>query len=205
MAEIPQQHPEIYSDFKAGHFTVEKAKRAFSAISLEQAHEQNNARGDGGAVALTDNPSALRRWMVVGPEVARVIVEFEETNMNPNASEETRHHEEVPRAQKAFAKDVQSLVAVTEEQGNAFEEDSPDLLVLDSKKIADPAMIETVRTAKQTGQEQFQAYSNDCLIDRTKTTMRNKIPFFGTDRRPKGKEASAKNYMALFTCLYIGC
>uniref|UniRef100_A0A8C4QRU2 Uncharacterized protein n=1 Tax=Eptatretus burgeri TaxID=7764 RepID=A0A8C4QRU2_EPTBU len=161
----------IYNEFKASHFKVQKTKRAFSAIPLDQAHEQNNARvkGDRGAVGLTDNPSALRLWMVAGPEVARVIMEFEEANMHPNANEETRHHEETPCAQEAFAEDVQSLVAVIEELGNPFEEDSPDLLVRDTKKIADLAVIETVRTAKQIGQEQFQAYSTDCLIDRTKT------------------------------------
>ena len=31
----------------------------------------------GGAVGLTENPAALRRWMVTGPEMARVIEEFE--------------------------------------------------------------------------------------------------------------------------------
>ena len=52
---------------------------AFSAMAIDQAHEQNNAfvKGDGGAVGLTENPSALQRWMVAGPEVARVIKEFE--------------------------------------------------------------------------------------------------------------------------------
>ena len=34
-------------------------------------------KGDGDAVGLTDNPNALRRWMFAGPEVARVIGEFE--------------------------------------------------------------------------------------------------------------------------------
>ena len=54
---------------------------AFSAIAIDQAHEQNNAhvKGDGGAVGLTENPSALRRWMVSGPEMARVIGEFEDS------------------------------------------------------------------------------------------------------------------------------
>ena len=173
MAELPQQHPEIYNEFKAGHFTVQKSKRAFSAIPLDQEHEQNNARveGDRGAVGLTDNPSALRRWMVTGPDVARVIMEFEEANMYPNVNEETCHHEETPSAQKGFAKDVQSFVAVTEKLGNPFKKDSPDLLVLDTRDIADPAVTETFRTVKQIGQEQFEAYSNHCLIDRTKTNL----------------------------------
>ena len=50
----------------------------FSAIPIDQAHEQNNGyiKGDGGAVGLTDNPNALQRWMIAGPEVARIIEEF---------------------------------------------------------------------------------------------------------------------------------
>ena len=134
MAELSQQHHEIYNEFKTGHFTVQKTKRAFSAIHLDQAHVQNNAlvKGDGSAVGLTDSPSALRRCMVAGSEVARVIMELEEANMYLNANEKTGHHEETPSAEKVFAKDVQSLVAVTEELGNAFEEDSQDLLVLNT-------------------------------------------------------------------------
>ena len=33
-------------------------------------------KGDGGAVSLTDNPSALWRWIIAGTEVARMIEEF---------------------------------------------------------------------------------------------------------------------------------
>ena len=59
MAELSQQHPEIYDEFKAGHFTVQKTKSPFSPILLGQVDEQNNARvkADGDAVGLTDNPS----------------------------------------------------------------------------------------------------------------------------------------------------
>ena len=60
-------------------------------------------------------------------------------------------------------------MTVTEELGNPFEVECLDLLVLDTKEIADPAVIESVRTAEQAGQQQFQAYSKDWLIDRTKT------------------------------------
>lgn len=51
----------------------------FSAITIDQAHEQNNAmvKGDKGAVGLTKNPATLRPWMISGPDVARLIAEFE--------------------------------------------------------------------------------------------------------------------------------
>lgn len=55
-----------------------KTAHRFSAIAIDQGHEQNNgaAKDEGGAVGLTENPAALRRWMVSGPEMARVIGEL---------------------------------------------------------------------------------------------------------------------------------
>ena len=59
-----------------------KTEKVFSSIALEHAHEQVNAqvKGKGRAVRLTQNPAALRRWMIAGPEVARIIQKFEETS-----------------------------------------------------------------------------------------------------------------------------
>lgn len=75
MAELPEKHPDVAREFRAGQFAVQKTKKVFSSIPIDQAHEQNNAciKGDGGAVGLTDNPSALRCWMIAGPAVARLI------------------------------------------------------------------------------------------------------------------------------------
>ena len=67
-----------------GNFTVNKTGRTFSNISIDQAHEQNNACvKDGGAVGLTQNPAALRRWMVSGPEMAHLIEEFQASMEKP--------------------------------------------------------------------------------------------------------------------------
>ncbi len=79
MISLKQSHPSIYAEFAKGNFVVKKSKRSFSAISIDQAHEQNNAivKGDGGAIGLTENSTALHRWMVSGPEMARLIGEFQ--------------------------------------------------------------------------------------------------------------------------------
>ena len=44
-------------------------------MSLDESHEQNNAcvKEQGGAIGLTETPTALLRWMVAGPEMARVV------------------------------------------------------------------------------------------------------------------------------------
>ena len=63
MAQLSMKNPDVAKEFNEGNFTVRKINRVFSAIAIDHAHEQNNAhiKGDGGAVGLTDNPSALRR------------------------------------------------------------------------------------------------------------------------------------------------
>ena len=79
------------------------------------------ASRDGGAAGLTDNSSALHRWMVAGPEVARVIKEFHNGNQHWRWQRaDTRHHDPTPSVQAAFVKDVRSLVGVIEEMGNPF-------------------------------------------------------------------------------------
>ena len=189
MAALPMKHPGVAREFGAGNFTVRKTKNVFSSIPIDQAHEQNNSfiKGDGGAVGLTDNPSALLRWMIAGPEVARAIEEFRDGHQHWGRPEDTRHRDQTPSVQTSFTKDVRALVSVIEELGNPFEEESMDLIVLDTMEIAGPASVETVRNVKKIGQEQFQDFTRECLVERTKSIndaiRRNKLKVFNTSTR----------------------
>ena len=73
--------PNIYKEFCSGNYVVRKTINPFSVITLDQAHEQNNAiiKGVGGAVGLLskDMDSALRRSEVAGLEVCRLLEEYE--------------------------------------------------------------------------------------------------------------------------------
>eukprot|EP00745_Piridium_sociabile_P027883 TRINITY_DN44892_c0_g1_i4.p1 TRINITY_DN44892_c0_g1~~TRINITY_DN44892_c0_g1_i4.p1 ORF type:complete len:307 (+),score=64.28 TRINITY_DN44892_c0_g1_i4:780-1700(+) len=101
---IEEQHPEVAREFHKGNFVVHKSDRDFSAVAIDQAHEQNNAviKGDGGAVGLTEDPSALRRWMVAGPEVSRLVANYEAVSGAKDVQKSNRHHEQTEAAQKAF-------------------------------------------------------------------------------------------------------
>ena len=137
MAQLPKTHPDIYEEFKAGHFTAQKTKRVFSAMPIDQAHEQNNAcvKGDGGAVGLTENPSALQRWMIAGPEVARVIGEFDNLAIPENRRVDTHHHDQTASVQISFAKDVRSLLTVIEDMGNHSKRRAKTCLFLTPRKL----------------------------------------------------------------------
>jgi len=101
-----------------------------------------------------------------------------------------------------------------EELGNPFEEDSPDLVALDTKEIVGSPAIEAVRKVKETGLNQFQAFTRDCLLERTKpvddTIHQNKLKVFKAPpiksmSKEKQKLTCLKNNAELFSRLYISC
>ena len=102
----------IYNEFREhGRWVISKTQNRFSAMPIDQAHEQNNAvvKGSGGAVGLTENPSALRKWLTAGPEQARIILEFEKA-FERSIQNTCLHHEEGFSAQKTFKQQVLALV-----------------------------------------------------------------------------------------------
>ena len=213
ITELPTKHPDVSREFNAGNFTIQKTNRVFSAIPIDQAYEQNNAcsKRDGGAVGLTNNPSALHRWLVAGPEVTALIKDFEDAHHLMGRRHEMIHHDQTANA---FRKDVCSLGKVMEELGNPIEEESEDVLVLDSKEFADPSAIEAVKKAQKIGQQQFQAFTKKCLVERTKpiddTIHRNRLKLFvGSRTKTASKEKQQltlmKSDVVLSSRLYINC
>ena len=57
---------------------------------------------DGGAVGILDNESSLVKWMIGGPEIARLVKDFNRKEEESEA--EKRHHEDTD--EKKFRKDV---------------------------------------------------------------------------------------------------
>lgn len=105
-------------------------------MTHDHVHEQLNAvlKGDGGIIGITENDAALKRWMISGPEMARIIQEFQES-AGLKTDEKDRHHEQALSTQKRFASNVQNVINVFNELGNPFKESSTDLLTMDTKII----------------------------------------------------------------------
>lgn len=54
LLSLKEKNPELHKEFEAGHFVARKTCNSFSAIALDQTHEQVNAqlKGDGGEFIL---------------------------------------------------------------------------------------------------------------------------------------------------------
>ena len=71
----------IHQDYEEHeNWVIQKTTNLFSSMPIDQAHEQNKAlmKGSGRAVGLIENPSAFRKWMIAGPEQARLLTDFEQ-------------------------------------------------------------------------------------------------------------------------------
>ena len=194
---------------------MNKSGRKFSAIAIDQCHEQHNAHVKG-AVGLTGDGQALHRWMVAGPEVARVIKEFEEeaANVSDVKSKTDNHHEQYAKVQSVFLDQVQALTRTIEEMGNPFMEHSDELLRLHTRDIMDDCVKDTVRKVVKVGQDQYNIFVDERLMHSQKAVTdplpRNKLVLFKT---PRSKAASkkqthlseVKNDCNLFSRLYVAC
>ena len=102
-----------------------------------------------------ESSTALQRWIICGPELANCLDEFENTE---EKAVSRLHHEEGLDTRRKMKKQVQSLVDVIATFGNPFEDDCPELLVLNSQHCADESVIATVRSIEALGKTQYQKY-----------------------------------------------
>jgi len=155
MVNLPNNHPEIYRQFKKGNFTVQKTKNVFSALAIDKCYEQVNEliKQDSGTVGLTENPQALDRWMVANPEISCVFLAFKKSFQSVNDKEKChKQYEQYPGAQNKFAKEVHYLVSTFDEMENPYMEYSCDLFSLHTKMGKD--VIHTVYNVDEIGKEQ---------------------------------------------------
>ncbi len=188
-----------------------KTSRKFSSMPLDQAHEQNNAavKGPGGAVGLTENPTALKRWMVAGPEQARILTEFEEL-YHHTSDQPSQSHEQGHSTQERFHKQVNSMCDTIVIMGNPFMDTSKELMTLDTHDCLDDTFVESLHTL---GKEQYDKYVNDVLVERResihKALKKNTVQLFksahSTTVRTKAKQQfqAIKSDCNLFSQLFI--
>lgn len=158
----------------------------------------------------------MLKWMVSGPEIARIINEFQRYlpfNTDKQGSSHRNHHEQTRSAQERFVKHVKSLCMAFEEVGNPFLEESQDLISLESRNIANMKAVENLRNAENIGTKNFKAFVFDRIKSKKKsvfdTIKQNKVWIFNqpAERSIGNKDelTTLKKSCYLFSQLYIAC
>ena len=82
-------------------------------MGLDQLHEQTNkyTKGVSGATSLVNrqDETALIRWELCGPELSRLLLQFEESNEIDREEKTQKHHEDNVGFQNDFFDDVDKV------------------------------------------------------------------------------------------------
>ena len=150
MQVLDQTNPEIYKEFKNnGNFVVARTKNRFSSMGIDHRHEQLNADVKGcasGAVGLTEEEEKFLRWMICGPEEARMSQEFEASCLlRKFESDNFRHHEDSPYFQSMFKQDVKNLESEFISIGNPFDStDTTELIHLTTYDVINETVVKSI-------------------------------------------------------------
>ena len=216
MCSLQLSHPRVDEEFRKGQFVLQKSKRRFSSMAIDQGHEQNNAtmKDDGGIVGITQDATALLRWSLTGPEIVRATNQFESSIGSKSNETSSKHHQETQAHQRKFSKGVRALTEVIETMGNPFEETMPDLIRLHNREVMDASSTNCLVQLHEQGQTQYRLFIEERLEENRKGITdpipRNKVVLFNkVSKKKKSKKDQAagllKSEVNLFAQLFVAC
>ena len=97
--------------------------------------------------------SARRMRAVAGPEIARVITEFD-VGMLARMNVVFKHHVQSPSVQQRFVAHTKALVIAFQEAGNPFDEDSHEVVIIDTREVRPNNVARSIMGALVEGKKQ---------------------------------------------------
>ena len=108
--------------------------------------------------------------MICGPEIARIVNEFEENMPICRGSKAIYlHHEQTKSFQDKFPQYVLSLVSMMKELENFFLENDETSAYLDTKEKADNIVCDTVNKIELVEKQKSQEFFTERLVKKTKS------------------------------------
>ena len=190
MCTLEERHPAVHKAFHEGQFVGQKSLCPFSKLALDQTYEQliDVLKDDGGIIGLTEDPAALRRYMTAGPELSRLIQEFE----RPVSNKYTKHHEQYSKFQNTFLIHVTKMNESFSNLGNPFIEDSGQLIDLATSAVMTDDIILCIRQVTKHGCTKYEEFFEDRISTQkktwTSTLKRMNLSLFSDKSKPKKKK-----------------
>ena len=150
---------------------------------------------------MTEDPSALRRWMVADPQVSHLVSQYEAASKAKDVTEGTDHHEQREKTQRLFHEKVGRLTKTLQDMGNPFQ---------DTKDIAHTSAVALLGQHYDRGKEQFlklmDALQSGDENMSYQPIKKNKLAFFKQGPAASNpKQKTLKEDCCLFSQLFISC
>ena len=178
---------------------------------MDQNHEQLNdyLKKGGGIVGLTEDPVALKRFLVCAPLLTALCSDFEMAFPKKNKSIDNKHHAEADYLQMRFLKDISSLFDSILSQGNPFNPNQKEIInIYTHEQSLSSALVYDIEAKADS---LFEDYLQDVFIDGSQAIYveikENDVTFFNTKNVSKNKNKekikSAQTCNKIVTNLFI--
>ena len=143
---LPITHPDVHTAFTQGLFVVQRSKKKFATMALDQSQEHSvkYLKDGGGTKGLQQDEKEVIE--ISKPEVLRYLDEFQ-SNIRSNENESTEHPDSSISEQKKFIKHLNSMLQVVEDGkiANPFDTNEEELITLDTREIMDPEIVNCLK------------------------------------------------------------
>ena len=173
MAQLPIRHPDVYENFKKGNFVVQRSRKKFSLMGLDQSQEHSIQflKQDSGPKGLYGDTSEKLAIELSRADVLQLIDEYKIASQEINPDEKNIEHGEssIPD-QKMYLNHIQELLNLVQRDIiiNPFEDTDDQLVTLDTGECMDSDVTESLLQAPQTGKDRYLKYVNEVLEQCTK-------------------------------------
>ena len=171
MTALPEEHPQIYTHFTGGGFSVQMGKdNPFGRIPVDQTIEETinkDTQTAGGTKGFSTKPSAVSKYYLnaeyrsTALKQLRSVIEVD--------SPHNIHSDLQPSRVKKDETDVQSVVELLQTSWtNPFQNNPCDIINLSTGTTAPPDISNDLLLAHESGQKNYQAFYHDRLQNRSK-------------------------------------
>lgn len=165
-------------------------------------------------IGLTGNPDSLTKLLLIIPELASMISNFESANFEKN-SKDLVHHSDNRSFISLFQRDFKSLKATFSQWGNPFQEEGTELYNIETNAKAPLKSAEILQNIELIGKTQYENFVQERLESAQKLVTdvipQNKISIWKENKRGISEQKNAAKILALksdcelFRKLFIAC
>ena len=159
MTALQTTDPDIYEEFMAGNFAVNKNQIPFCAIGADHALEHINhiMKVTGGLVGITQNASARERFFLTAPELGRLAEEAHQMAGSPTAIRKT-HHELSTVVWTRQEENILKLKSVIRSSTNPMTYEEEDLVNIITKVIMPTQVQKDVCNQDEIGHQKYTTF-----------------------------------------------
>ena len=150
-----------------GNFCVTKGAAGFTSITPDRGieHENRKLKVTRGIVGITQNEKALDRYLLIAPEVAKLVDEFEQQyRMNSDVCRK-QYHEITGGKLAKVTKNAAKLKQVIVDHGHPFLSDETDLYNILTKEVIDEKISKEILERDKIGQNMFKEFVKERTAD----------------------------------------